>query len=51
MSNSLSNLVDNLSDINYKKCDNKREYIGFKDNYLSLECSDCNAWFEKDSKN
>ena len=43
MSNSLSSLFDNLSDINCEKCDNKREYIGFKDNYLLLECFDCNA--------
>ena len=38
MSTSLPNLVDNLPDINCEKCDNKREYIGFKDNYLLLEC-------------
>ena len=50
MDKSLSNLVDNLSDINCKKCDNKHEYTGFKDNYLLLECSDCNAWFKKDRK-
>ena len=50
MSISLSNLVDNLSDFNCKKCDNKRKYIGFKDNYQLLECSDCNAWFTKDSE-
>ena len=48
MSRSLSTLVDNLPDINCKKCDNKREYIGFKENNLLVECSDCNAWFEKD---
>ena len=34
MSCSLSILVDNLSDINCEKCDNKREYIGFKDKYM-----------------
>ena len=45
MSRSLSSLVDNLSDINCKKCDNKREYNGFKDNYLLLEYFDCNDWF------
>ena len=28
----------------------KHEYIRFKDNYLLLECSHCNAWFKKDSK-
>ena len=50
MSRSLSSLVDNLSDINCEKCDNKREYIGFKDNCLLLECSDCNAWFKKDKE-
>ena len=47
MSTSLSNLADNLSNINCEKY-NKREYIGFKDNYPLLECSDCNAWFKKD---
>ena len=47
---SLSNLVDNLSDINCEKCDNNCENIGFKDNYLLLECSNCNAWFKKDSQ-
>ena len=47
MSSSLSNLVDTLSDINCEKCDNKHEHIGFKDNYLLLECSHCNAWFKK----
>ena len=50
MSTSLSNLVDNLSHINCEKCDSKREYIGFKDNYLLLECFHCNAWFKKDSE-
>ena len=50
MSTSLLNLVNNLSDIKCKKCGNKREYIGFKDNYLLLECSHCNVWFKKNSK-
>ena len=50
MSSSLLTLADNLSDINCEKCDNKCEYIGFKDNYLLLECSHCNAWFKKDSE-
>ena len=50
MSSSLSSLVDNLADINCVKCNNKREYIGFKDSYLLLECFDFNAWFKKDSK-
>ena len=50
MSSSLSNFVDNLADINCEKCDNEREYIGFRDNHLLLECSDCNAWFKKDSE-
>ena len=36
---SLSTLVDNFSDINCEKCDNKREYIGFRDNHMLLECS------------
>ena len=31
ISSSLASLVDNLADINRKKCDNKCEYIGFKD--------------------
>ena len=50
MSSSLSKLVDNLADINFEKCDNKREYIGFRNNHLLLECFDCNAWFKRDSK-
>ena len=50
MSTSLSNLVYNLSDINCKKCDNRRAYIRFKDDYLLLECSDCNAMFKKDGE-
>ena len=50
MSSSLSSLVDNLTDINCEKCDNKREHIGFRDKHMLLECSDCNAWFKKDSK-
>ena len=33
-----------------QKCDNKHEYIGFKNNHLLLECFDCNAWFKRDSK-
>ena len=33
-----------------KKCDNKREYLGFRNNHLLLECSHCNAWLKKDSK-
>ena len=49
MSSSLSSLVDNLADINCEKCDNKHEYIGFRDNHLLLKCSDCNAWFKRDS--
>ena len=49
-SSSLSSLVDNLADINCEKCDNKREYIGFRDNHLLLECSDCNAQLKKNSK-
>ena len=40
MPSSLSTLADNLADINCEKCDNKREYIGFRDNYLLVECSD-----------
>ena len=47
---SLSSLVDNLLDINCEKFSNKCEYIGFKDNYLLLECSHCNAWFKNDSE-
>ena len=39
MSCYLSTLVDNLSDIKCEKCDNKGEYIGFRDNYMLLECS------------
>ena len=50
MSSSLSKLVDNLGDINCKICDNKREYIGFRNNHLLLECSGCDAWFKRDSK-
>ena len=50
MSRSLSTLVDNLADINCKKCDNKREYNGFKDNNLLVECCNCNAWFKKDTE-
>ena len=34
MSCSVSTLVDNLSDIKCENCDNKREYIGFRDNYM-----------------
>ena len=47
MSSPLLSLVDNLADIN---CDNRREYIGFRDNHLLLKCFDCNAWFKRDSK-
>ena len=47
MSSSLSSHVDNLADIDCEKCDNKREYIRFKDSYLLLECSTCNAWLKK----
>ena len=47
---SLYDLVDNLSYINCEKCNNKREYIRFKDNYFLLECSHCNAQFKKDSE-
>ena len=43
MDTSLSNLVDSLFDINCEKCNNKREYIGFRDKHMLLECSDCNA--------
>ena len=43
MSSPLSNLVDSLAE----KCDNKREYIGFRDNHLLLKCFDCNAWFKR----
>ena len=50
MLRSLSILVDNVADINCNKCDNKREYIGFKDNNRLLECSNCNAWFKKDTE-
>ena len=50
MSSSLASLVDNLGDINRKKCDNKCEYIGFKDKNLLVKCSNCNAWFKKDTK-
>ena len=50
MSSSLSKLVNNLADINCQKCDNKCEYIGFRNNHLLLECFDCNAWFKRDSK-
>ena len=50
MSSSLSSLVDNSSDINCEKCDNKHEYIGFRDKDMLLECFDCNAWFKKDSE-
>ena len=50
MSSSLSSLVDNLSYINCEKCNNKREYIGFRDDYLLLECSHCNMQFKKDSE-
>ena len=50
MSSSLASLVDNLADINRKKCDNKCEYIGFKDKNLLVKCSNCNAWFKKDTK-
>ena len=50
MSSSLSSIVDDLSDINGEKCDNRLEYVGFRDNYLLWKFSDCNAWFKKDSK-
>ena len=50
MSSSLSSLVDSLADINCEKCDNKREYIGFRDNHLLLKCFDCTTWFKRDSK-
>ena len=50
MSSSLSRLVDNLADMYCEKCDNKHEYIGFRDNHLLLKCFDCNAWFKRDSK-
>ena len=50
MPGSLSNLADNLSYINCEKCDNKHEYIRFKDNYLLLECSHCNVHSEELTK-
>ena len=50
MPSSLPSLMDNLVDINCEKCDNKREYIGFRDNHLLLKCSNCNTWFKKDSE-
>ena len=37
MSSSLSNLVDNLADINCEKCDNKCEYNGFRDKHVLLK--------------
>ena len=39
-----------LSDTNCEKWDNKRDYIGFRTNYMLLECSHCNAWFKKGSR-
>ena len=39
MSSPLSSLAHNLPDINCKKCDNRCQYIGFKDNNLLVECS------------
>ena len=50
MSSSLLSLVDNLFDINCEKCDNKREYLGFRNKHMLLKCSDCNAWFKKDGE-
>ena len=50
MSRSLSKLADNSADISCEKCVNNREYNGFKNDYLLLECFDCNAWFKKESK-
>ena len=41
-----SNLFDNLFDINCEECGNKREFIGFRDKHVLLECFDCNAWFK-----
>ena len=46
----LSNLVYNLSDINCEKCDDKREYIAFRDKHILSECSHCITCFKKDSK-
>ena len=46
----LSILVYNLSDINCEKCDNKHEYIGFRNKHMLLECFDRNAWYKKDSE-
>ena len=51
MSESLSSLVDNLSEINKKECktcmerNNTRSecrYIGFKNNRLNYKCTKCN---------
>ena len=50
MSSPLLSLVDNVADINCEKCDNKCEYIGFRDNHLLLKCSYCNTRFKRDSK-
>ena len=51
MSTSLSNLVDNLSEINekeYKACMKRKkiksecDFLGIKDNQLSYKCEKCN---------
>ena len=51
MSSKLSNLADNLSQINYKDCkkcmetENIRlecEFIGHKNNRLNYKCKECN---------
>ena len=44
MNNDLSNLVDNLSEINKKECPECRgkcEFIGFKNDRLHYKCKEC----------
>ena len=52
MSSKLSNLVDNLSEINNKDCKtcmerknikSECEFIGFKNNRLNYRCKECNG--------
>ena len=56
MQSKLSELADNLSEINNRECKkcmerkeirSKCEFIGFKDNRLNYKCKECNNTFAK----
>ena len=58
MSSSLSSLVNNLAADEIKNifpyecedCNNKLDYLRFKDNSMLLKCFQCNSWYKKQFK-